>query len=561
MSNPPRLPVPELEESCAHYLKQVRPLLSAPDYAKAAAATRYFLSSKGKGRLLQEKLQAFDAQAEQSWLIDAWLKNYLSIRTPLPLASNVGFELQTGGKNLPEWIFSLASVCAEYHHKKIEMPETPQGTPVCMEQWRILQGAARIPRQNCDDYRFAPAGRRHIGIFHKGFYYRVAALNERKKAYPPETFRQAIEIITSETEQNPYPVAVPAYLGSNAAAKTCETLRKNPENARLLGFLEQDLFHISIIGEQYDADADLAEASFQSNQNLWCYKPATYCYNTTTGRLFLHCEHTWQDGATLKNIVARAAAKPISSTAKNVIPDIARHEWQLTPSLQKNWPKWQKNYTAKARKMRVNTMTIPLKNRRIPEHISHDALMQFLLQYAQLSTYGIIRNTYEAVDASHFRSGRTECVRPISQESLAFVTLLLNNKPNKTAFEAALAEHKSRIKSAKLGRGANRHLFGLQLMAQQAPGRLPAFFKIPGYQAFTTDFLSTSTLGNDRPVIRFAFAPTSQGGLGINYTLAEAGWCFTISHLASQRQEVGVFLEALKLGGQQLLTFLEQAYV
>nr|WP_284676085.1 choline/carnitine O-acyltransferase [Neisseria subflava] len=32
-------------------------------------------------------------------------------------------------------------------------------------------------------------------------------------------------------------------------------------------------------------------------------------------------------------------------------------------------------------------------------------------------------DTYEAVDVSHFKNGRTKCVRPVSEESLVFVVL------------------------------------------------------------------------------------------------------------------------------------------
>ena len=107
--------------------------------------------------------------------------------------------------------------------------------------------------------------------------------------------------------------------------------------------------------------------------------------------------------------------------------------------------------------------------------------MQFLLQYAQLTTYGSVRNTYEAVDVSHFKNGLTECVRPVSNESLAFVSTLLQEKPSREALEAALAEHKARIKASKLGQGANRHLLGLQLMAAKANSQIPEFIKDEGW--------------------------------------------------------------------------------
>ncbi|KPN70938.1 choline/carnitine O-acyltransferase [Neisseria sp. 83E34] len=554
MSQTPRLPVPDLAETCERYLKQVRPLLSDEAYEKTAATTRYFKSRKGKE--LQAALQQFADEAETSWLIDAWLESYLRIRTPLPLASNVGFAIKTQGKDLAEWASALAAVCADYYHQRIPVPETPQGTPVCMAQWAILQGASRIPQKDVDGYHFSPKGSRHIGVIHNGFYYRIAALDEQFEAYHPETFRQAFEHILADTVQNSYPIAVPCYLGGNEAARVYQILHQQEDNACLLEHIEEDLFHISISNEDLDADSDLARTTFQPQQNVWCYKPTTYCYNTATKRLFLHCEHTWEDGGALKGIVTLAAGKLASPGGKKTHPAIHRYEWQLDAALQKNWPKWQQNYAKQANQMRVASTVVPFNGLRIPKGISQDALMQFLLQYAQLTTYGCIRNTYEAVDVSHFQSGRTECVRPVSEESLAFVSTLLQDNPSQEALNAALVEHKARIKASKLGLGANRHLLGLQLMVPKVCGRNPVFFKDEGYQTFTTDFLSTSTVGDDSIVVNFAFAPTSRGGLGINYTVTPEGWLFTISHTENQQQEVGVFLEALKLGGRHLLEFL-----
>ena len=205
--------------------------------------------------------------------------------------------------------------------------------------------------------------------------------------------------------------------------------------------------------------------------------------------------------------------------------------------------------------MHVTSVTIPFNGLTIPQGVSQDALMQFLLQYAQLTTYGSVRNTYEAVDVSHFKNGRTECVRPVSNESLVFVSTLLQEKPSREALDAALAEHKARIKASKLGQGANRHLLGLKLMAAKTNSQ-PVFFKDEGYETFTTDFLSTSTVSDNSTVVNFAFAPTSVGGLGINYTITPEGWLYTVSHTKNQQQKVNVFLEALKVGGQHLLEFL-----
>lgn len=550
MSVPP-LPVAALSETCARYLEYVRPLLDDAVYAAAVRSTRYFEANTGRG--LHAGLEQAAAASSTSWLIDAWLKSYLDVREPLPLAGNVGFAVQTRGYGLAEWVAALAGVCADYRHGRIETPQTPQGAPMCMEQWRILSGAARVPAEDTDTFRFAD-GSRHIGVMFKGYYYRIPALDEAGEAYHPDSFRRAFEAVLSDTAENPYPVCVPSYLGSTAAAEACRVLRQNPANAAMLDDMEQDLLHISIDGGTTDEGADtaLARAAFQPHQAVWCFKPMTYCYDTATGRLVLHCEHTWQDGGTLKGIIARAAEKLGCSDGVQAVLEPVCRGWQLDDGQQKSWRQWRENYTARAAKMRVGSAVVPFTGKTVPKGISHDALMQFLLQYAQLATYGRVRNTYEAVDVSHFRSGRTECVRPVSEASLAFVGSLIREAPDRKLLDAALAEHKSRIKICKQGLAPNRQLLGLKLMVAEGR-RMPAFFASTAYRVFSTDFLSTSTVGDDSVIVNFAFAPTSEGGLGVNYTLTADGWLFTVSHTVAQQQDVGIFLEALKEGGKILL--------
>ena len=133
---------------------------------------------------------------------------------------------------------------------------------------------------------------------------------------------------------------------------------------------------------------------------------------------------------------------------------------------------------------------------------------------------------------------------------------MLQENPSREALDAALAEHKARIKACKLSQGPNRHLLGLKLMAVKVGGELPEIYKNEGYQTFTTNFLSTSTLGDNSTVVNFAFVPTSVGGLGINYTITPEGWLYTVSHAQEQQEKVNTFVDALKVGGKICSNFL-----
>lgn len=574
---PLRLPIPSLADTCQRYLHQVRPLLSDEEYARTESAVGEFLD--GVGPTLQEALQGFDAapdRQDESWLIGAWLESYLSGRTPPPLSTSISIAIPMHGHDLAGWLAAFARVCADHHHGRIPVPQAPGGTPHCMNQWRILQGASRLAFPQIDGYTINEHGSRHIGVLHNGYYTRLLALDESHEALPAEHFREALAQIRRDPASNPFPVAVPCYLGSETTSHVLNVLDQiHEDNRRLLDDIRNDLFHICLRSTPEDEDTELASTTFLGPQDVWCYKPFSLIHNDSTQRLHMHCEHTHEDGGTLRGIIERArnllrssegvddeqaAGDPAarSHAAAQDGSGLPRRAWHLDAELERKWPAWQADHARQAGVLRIRSVLVAADTARVPRGISHDALMQFLMQYAQQATWGKVRNTYEAVDASHFQRGRTECVRPVSTESLAFVQGLLQDSPSEENFRAALLEHKTRIKLCKQGQGPNRHLLGLQLTAAREGMTMPALFQDHGYQVFSTDFLSTSTLGTDDIIRGFGFAPTSAGGLGVNYTLSQKGWQFIVCHHQDQAADVATFIGHLQTGGARLLRFLER---
>ena len=80
----PRLPVPDLGQTCVRYLRSVRPLLSDDEFENTVKAVVEF-SVGGKGEDLQQRLLARRAEKHgSSWLIDWWNQRaYLTDREPV----------------------------------------------------------------------------------------------------------------------------------------------------------------------------------------------------------------------------------------------------------------------------------------------------------------------------------------------------------------------------------------------------------------------------------------------------------------------------------------------
>lgn len=77
--------------------------------------------------------------------------------------------------------------------------------------------------------------------------------------------------------------------------------------------------------------------------------------------------------------------------------------------------------------------------------------------------------TYEAAQTRRYQLGRTETVRILTLEVVAFVKAVVDESASTTdklsLFRAAIAQHGKDMKLASAGMGIDRHLFGLKMLA------------------------------------------------------------------------------------------------
>jgi carnitine O-palmitoyltransferase 1 len=101
--------------------------------------------------------------------------------------------------------------------------------------------------------------------------------------------------------------------------------------------------------------------------------------------------------------------------------------------------------------------------------VSPDAYLQMAMQLAYYRDQGRFDNTYESSMTRLFLHGRTETVRPVTRESVAFVHAMTS--PTATAgdklraLQAAAVRHVKGYTDAMAGRGIDRHLFALYVVS------------------------------------------------------------------------------------------------
>jgi carnitine O-acetyltransferase len=187
---------------------------------------------------------------------------------------------------------------------------------------------------------------------------------------------------------------------------------------------------------------------------------------------------------------------------------------------------------------------------------SPDAYVQMCFQAAYYSLYGRVECTYEPAMTKAFLHGRTESIRSVTKESVAFVRRFCDDAPASVKMDslrAACKKHTMNTVRCSKGLGQDRHLYALfciwrrsltedssdtssDISAEDLSHNIPSIFADPGWDKLATVILSTSNCGN--PTLKmFGFGPVSQDGYGLGYIIKENGItiCASSKHRQTQR--------------------------
>lgn len=546
------LPLPPLEQTISTFLSTIAPISSAGELKKTESLAQDFLA--GEGRQLQKALEEYaktQAQEGKSWVSDYWLDGYLSGRETKALCSNVGFQLhfateKTGLARAAQLIHLLTKTHRDYLQNSIPPSDDGRGNPLSMDGWAVLKGAMREPKAGCDDMYFSTgdACNRHISILHNGNHYALPVSNARAEVFSEQSLLKALQGLSENT--NSLPFSVVSALPSEAAENYLQKLCANTHNQKLYGKLKDSLFCVSLFDteQQNDEMALLKQHTFLPG-HAWQYKPFTYQIDLGSDFVCSHVEHTGLDGGTFKAILHHAFAQS-DTPESHEENSLSLENWQIDPSLEHDIKTLVESVRSEAKQMSVQKFTVDYSS--LTQKISHDALVQFSLIYAQLAVFNQVRNTYEAVDTRHYLAGRTECLRPNTAPALHLCQKLIAGKAGANDLNTALQAHKNWVVGCKTGRGIDRHLYALSCRASQSQ----AFFdKVNSY--YGCDFLSTSTLGDQSPIRRFIFAPTSEQGFGVSYSFGDTHYEYCLIANGNSVPHAQAMEGAIKTGAEKLI--------
>ncbi|ODV90866.1 hypothetical protein CANCADRAFT_25219 [Tortispora caseinolytica NRRL Y-17796] len=610
-----KLPIPDLEETCRKYLDAVRPLQTYAEHQRTKAVTAEFLANEGPR--LNEMLKEY-SKDRSSYIEQFWYDSYLNYDNPVVLNLNPFFLLEddpspfaSGSQVNRAASLVISSLNFIRALRREELPyDNVRGKPLCMYQYSRLFGTSRIPNQDCCIMQTDTTSR-HIVVVARSQFYWFDVLDENSDIIISEAeLSRNLETIVSDAQD----IAITEAAKRAVGVLTTENRRDwanlrdvltngdDANNREILSIIDSALFMLCLDHVSPENLADLSrnilcgtssvEKGIQvgSCTNRWYDKLQIIV--TKNGSAGVNFEHTGVDGHTVLRFVSDIFTDSILRYAKSITgsspsiwpsqgPDPVslrntkpfisivprRLEWTLVPELSIALRFAESRLSDLIHQTEVETLefraygTDFIKN----SGFSPDAYVQLAFQAAYYALYGRCESTYEPAMTKYFLHGRTEAIRTVTDECLAFVRKFCEDAPAIDKIESlrrACDRHSQLTKQCSQGLGQDRHLYALLCMWQReflddekgsseweagsaasasAP-QLPGIFADQGWDKLSNTILSTSNCGN--PSLRlFGFGPTSPDGFGIGYILTSnsISICASSKHRQTKR-----FLETLQ---------------
>ncbi|OTB12967.1 hypothetical protein K445DRAFT_76706 [Daldinia sp. EC12] len=510
----PKLPIPDLEQTCKKYLAALKPLQGPREHSETKLAVQEFL--KKDGPELQKKLQEY-AIGKTSYIEQFWYDSYLNFDNPVVLNLNPFFLLEDdptpARNNQVTRAASLVVSALEFVRavRREELPpDTVKGVPLDMYQYSRLFGTARVPTENGCQIEQDPESK-HIVVLCHGQFYWFDVLDDNSDLIMSERdISINLQTIIDDAAQTPIQEAAKGALGilSTENRKIWSGLRdvltkeEGSNNADCLGIVDSALFVLCLDYTEPATAAALCQNMLCGTNdvvkgvqigtciNRWYDKlQIIVCKNGSAG---INFEHTGVDGHTVLRFAsdlytdtilrfARTINGQAPSLWKTASPDPSKRdpesfgdvtttphklEWDISPEL---------NIAIRFAETRLADLISQNefecldfsgygKNYITSAGFSPDAFVQMAFQAAYYGLYGRVECTYEPAMTKAFLHGRTEAIRTVSEEAVNFVQTFWADNPAEAKVEAlrkACQQHVNVTKECSKGRGCDRHLYAL----------------------------------------------------------------------------------------------------
>lgn len=535
----PQLPVPTLEETGRKYLKSVHPLLSTEEYQKTQKAVEEFIKPGGEGEPLQKRLIARSQDPKhQNWLFEWWNSAaYLTYRDPVvPYVSYFySYRDDKARKNPAKRAAAVATSVLEFKRQVDDgslEPEYLRKEPMAMSSYEYMFNCCRVPAEGEDYAQKYPAKENeHIVVVRKNQFFKVPTHIDGHQLTTAE-FQQQFEKIIQRAERVP---GVGALTSANRDFWTAARKRlvaANPANEGALKTIEGASFAICLDDASPITLEERAHAYWHGDgSNRWFDKPLNFVVNDNGTAGFIG-EHSMMDGTPTHRLndyvnmmIFNNRLDYSNPSVRSNLPEPAPVTFHLNNAVVDDIATATKDFNAviAQHELRVQAFQAYGKGLIKKFKCSPDAYVQMVIQLAYYKMYGKNRPTYESASTRKYKLGRTETTRTVSDESVAFCKAHhdadVSREQVVKIFRAALAAHVKYTAEASVGKGVDRHLFGLKKLLQEGE-KVPALYQDPAYTYSGTWYISSSQLSSEY-FNGYGWSQVIDEGFGIAYMINE----------------------------------------
>lgn len=632
----PPLPIPSLDETLSKFLSCLEALQEEESQRQLAEQVVLdFL--KGDGPKLQSLLLEYDRQGRElgsigSYVEEFWNDSYLAPDSSVVLNLNPFFVLEDSPdpkisndpiRRAASLCFASVKMATMLRTEKLK-PDSHRGKPLCMDQFKALFGASRVPMRNSKDTINVYDKSNHVAVMCcSRMYYFQALWPDGDCAVDEGDLVDILSAIWSHAHDTLDPVTqaqnaigiLTSLPRREWAVARDEMVKCSPKNEESLQIVDSALFVLVlddyIPKNKHEAASNMLHGSYELKHssdmrtdyqvgsccNRWYDKlQIIVCGDATAG---INFEHSAIDGHTALRFVSDVYAETVLSFAHSITKLVKAHD--LIPSVIHAtvrraatvldtagrttldvFPKrlsfelpdsvHRKIYFAETALgdeiVATETFVLEFKDYGklfiVGNSISPDSYVQMSMMLAYYKLYGKMVCAYEPVLTKAFYHGRTEAMRPATMEAKHLCETFCNprssNESKLVALRNATRVHSQLVKECAKGKGVDRHLFALKCIAEKCVLPIPSFFQAEPWKMLNHTVLSTSNCGNPA-LAGFGFGPVVPDGLGIGYIIKDTCVHYSISSKHRQTTRYAFTLENVLRDMAALLEPLSDAHV
>lgn len=542
----PKLPVPDLQETAHRYLKSVHAVVSEAEYQRTKEAVEAFVRPGGQGQTLQQRLQARAADPKiGNWLTEWWNQAaYLGYRDPVvPYVSYFySYRDDRARRNPAQRAAAVTTAALEFKSQvdngSLE-PEYMRGKPIAMSSYEYMFNCCRVPADPADyPQQYPAAENEHIVAVRKNQFFKVPLVVNGRRLNVSELQQQFERIYQTATRAPAVGVLTAANRDRWTEARK-QLLAAHPANEQALRDIESSGFLVCLDDA---TPVTLEERAHQywhgDGTNRWFDKPLQFIINDNGTAGFMG-EHSMMDGSPthrlndhLNNLIFNNKIDLSAQAIRSDLPDPRPITFHLNGAVEDAIDASGKEHRQQiaSHELRVQAYQGYGKGLIKKFKCSPDAFVQMIIQLAYFKMYGKNRPTYESASTRKYQEGRTETIRSVSDDSVAFCRAISDATVPRAEtvqkLRAALAAHSKYTAESGDGHGADRHLFGLKKSLREGEP-MPALYEDPAYAYSSSWYLSTSQLSSEF-FNGYGWSQVIDDGFGIAYMINENSLNFNI---------------------------------